>query len=262
MATEKIFQAKKMAHLGILFLNSTILFAAKEPIITPSRPTPPIIEDGVLFDEGSVLDQVIMESQAPKIYDWRNSNYELELGIDGVNERNVIPSDGWHAGVGFSLGGGFLFRTGLRRISVHSDTAGRMIAKTPFRQIAQPTRWEVYGQFGYSLLEGKSSSRLSPIISDVESVFSLEAGVHYVHPSSKFIPTKKGDRARVAGQTIGVSAWVIDLGLRYQIYLPSGFGLFFLTNYQIPRSYMGPALGHWTGTSIGGVVAFGDKRRP
>lgn len=262
MATRQKFVAKKWLLLVFMLLRTTLVFAAKEPIITPSRQTPPVNEDWALFDEGSVLDQVIMESQAPKIFDWRNSGYELELGIDDVNERNVIPSDGWHAGAGFSLGGGFMFRTGLRRINVHSDTAGRMVEKTPFRQTAQPTRWEVYGLFGYSLLEGRSSSRLSPILSDVESVFGLEAGVHYVHPSSTFIPTKKGDRARVAGQRVGVSSWVIDLGIRYQIYLPSGLGVFFSTNYQIPRSYMGPALGHWTGVSVGGVVAFGDKRRP
>lgn len=262
MATSQRLLVGKLLFWLVLLQPSMLAFAAKEPLITPSRKTPPITDDEALFDEGSVLDQVIMQSQAPKIYDWRNSSYELELGIDDVNERNVLPSDGWHAGAGFSFGSGFMFRTGLRRVNVHSSTAGRLIEKTPFRQMGQPTRWEIYGLVGYSLLEGRTSSLLSPLISDVESVFSLEVGAHYVHPSSRLIPTKKGERSRVAGQKIGVSSWVIDLGVRYQFYLPSGVGVFLASSYQVPFSYLGPALGHWTAFTVGGVVAFGDKRRP
>jgi hypothetical protein len=262
MVAKNLLTFVRGALIATELMGSKLVFAAGEPALPPSRKTPDIGREFELFNEGSVLDQVIMESEAPKVFDWQNSQWELELGLDNVNERNVFPSSGWHAGAGFALGGGFMMRTGLRRVMVSSSSAGSMLEKTPFRQVGQPTRWEVYGLASYSLLEGRTSSRLSPYLSDAESVFSVEAGAHYVHPSRNLMPTKNGERSRVPGQKIGVSSWVLDLGVRYEFYVPSGVGLFLSMAYQIPRSYIGPALGHWTVISLGTVYAFGDQRRP
>ena len=244
-----------------LFWLSASLAAAAAADNSP-KPTPELKNEWPVFDEGSVLDQVIMSSDAPKVYDWRNADYELELGLDDVDEQNVFPSRGFHLGAGFSLGGGWQFRTGLRRIEVRSSGAGRMIEKTPFRQPGQPTRWEMYGAIGLSLLEGRTSSRFSPLFTDFESVLSAELGAHYAHPSSHYLPTKKGERDREDGQSVGVSCWVIDLGLRYEVFLPRGFGLFMTSAMQFPVSHIDGPLAQWTAFSVGTVVAIGDNRKP
>lgn len=255
-----------MKLTGIFLTMFVMLFAShglcvENASTKADRPTPTLGKEWVLFDEGSIIDQVIMQSESAKVYDWRNAAWEIEFGVDDVNERNVFPSRGWHLGLGFPVGGGFVARGGVRRIQVSTSNAGEMIEKTPFRQVGQPTRWELYGLASYSLIEGRGSSRLSPWLSDVENIFSLELGAHFVHPSKKYIPTKKGERVRVPGQTIGVSVWVADVGFRYQFFLPRGIGFFVASNWQIPFTHIAGPLGHWSSFSAGTVVSFGNTRR-
>ena len=246
----------------IAFFMATPLAAAEDSKqFSPGRKTPPLGSDRAIFDEGSLLDQAIMESQAAKIYDWRNSAWLLEAGLDEINERNIFPASGWHVGAGFSLGGGFVLRSGVRRIEVSESPAGKMLEKTPFRQFAQPSRWEFYGAGSYSLLEGRTSSRLSQWISDTESVLSMEGGIHYVFPSGKWPPKRKQEKKRLEGQTIGYSLLVLDLGLRYQFFVPAGVGFFLEGLIQIPMKEIDPSLGRWNSFSFGMVYSFGDRRR-
>ena len=241
-----------------LILNGQILAAeaaASRPLskIAPELPA----EESVIFNDGSLIDEVISTSQSPKIYDWRNSSWELNLGVDSVDEGTVFSSRGWHIGAGFSLGGGLQIETGLRRLYIRPSKAGNDLEKTPFRQPAQPSRYELYALFGYSLMEGRISSRLSPWLSDFEHVFSVQTGLQYVHPTTTLIPTKEGERSRVSGQSVVVSSWVILAGLRYTIYLPSGLGVFFSSLADVPVSHIEGPAGQWINWNIGAVYAFG-----
>lgn len=249
-----IFFGCSLAHTSFLFGEDLV------PSL-PSRKAPPLESSRDLFHEGSIIDQVLMESQTPKIYDWRNSQYQLDLGIENVNEGNVFPSKGWRLGAGFSLGGGVMLRTGLKRIEVASSPPGKMLEKTPFRQYGQPNRWELYGIGSYSLLEGRTSSRLSPWISDTESVFSAEAGLHYVYPSQRWLSKRKDEKKRLEGQTLGYSLLVLNLGLRYQVFLPSGVGIYFEGMYQLPLKKIDASLGSWNSFSVGTVFSFGKGGR-
>lgn len=258
----KIELKSKLCLAAVLFfIGASFAVAEESKPWTQGRKTPSLGSDRAIFDEGSLLDQAIMESQAAKIYDWRNSAWELEAGIDEVDERNVFPASGWHVGAGFSLGGGIMIRSGVRRMEVSGSSAGHMLEKTPFRQFSQPSRWEFYGAGSYSLLEGRTSSRLSQWISDTESVLSVDGGIHYVFPSQKWPPKRKQEKKRLEGQTIGYSLLVLDLGLRYQFFVPSGVGFFLEGLVQIPMKEIDPSLGRWNSFSMGMVYSFGDRHR-
>jgi hypothetical protein len=245
----------------IAFLSAAGAAAEEAKPWFQGRKTPPLGSDTAIFDEGSIIDQAIMEGQASKIYDWRNSAWQWEVGLDEINERNLFHASGWHVGTGFSLGGGWMLRSGIRRIEVSASPAAKMLEKTPFRQFAQPSRWEIFGSGSYSLLEGRTSSRLSQWISDTESVLSVEGGIHYVFPSRKWPPKSKQESKRLEGQSVGYSLLVLDLGLRYQFFVPAGVGFFLEGLIQVPMKKIDPSLGMWNSFSFGMVYSLGDRRR-
>jgi hypothetical protein len=204
-------------------------------------------------------DEVMSTSENPRAYDWRRARWELEYGLDDIDERTVFRSEGFHLGIGVPMSNGVSIRAGFRRILVKGSRAGDLIEKTPYRQPAQPNRYELYGLVGYSIAEGRAFTRLSPLIGDCEHALSVEIGGHYTHPSPNALPQKDPVNSRVSGQLPVSSTWVAHLGVKYVLYIPNGLGLFISPGYEKPLAALEGPLDHWYTLSVGAVISFSDK---
>lgn len=211
------------------------------------------------FTAAGAINEVMSQSTSPHAYDWREAAFELEIGADYADEANNYDTNGWHIGASVPTGGGFVFRLLIRRMYVHASHAGELIGRTPFRQAAQPTRYEYALGGGWALLEGRSMSRLSPLISDLEHVMLATFGLHYTDPNSGTIPKMGDDTGLLPGQSKEYSNWNLELGLRWNIYLPRGAGIFFEMQKNWPRTVSENGVASWQTFTAGGLWSFGDK---
>lgn len=211
------------------------------------------------FTAASTINEVMSQSASPHTYDWREATFELEFGADYADEANNYDTDGWHLGASLPTAGGFVVRFLIRRIYVHATHSGELIGRTPFRQAAQPTRYEYALGGGWALLEGRSMSRLSPLISDLEHVLLATFGVHYTDPNSGTIPKRGDDTGLLPGQSKSYSNLNLELGLRWNLYIPAGFGVFFEMQKNWPRSTGANGIKTWQTFTAGGLWSFGGK---
>lgn len=222
---------------------------APAPAPTPARtPAAPPLTSAVLVDE------VMSQSSGPHVFDWRKSAAEIELGYVYVDEANNFESWGAELIGSIPSDAGVTFRFGLRRFWLESTESAELIEKTPFRQKAQPTRYEIMGGLGVSLLEGRSFSRLSPWMGDLEHVLQGLVGLHYNHPNDKWIPARSDKPDARPGQEISYAKLVAEIGLRWQVYFPSSLGLFLGVDRQIPLGAAPPRVMNY---SLGLVWAIG-----
>lgn len=131
-----------------------------------------IAEDTVespLSSQGLYQD-VISEVKNPMVFNWRRSAYELDIGYIHVDEKNNFETEGGSLGITFPSKGGYLFRLVVRRIEILQTGSSKKIGRTPYKQPAGVTRYEILTGGALSLLEGRVASRFSPIIPDLEHV--------------------------------------------------------------------------------------------
>jgi hypothetical protein len=211
------------------------------------------------FTAASAVDEVMSQATGPHVYDWRDATAEVEVGQDYDDEQNNYDTNGWHLGGTVPTDGGFEFRFLVRRIYVHASRAGELIGRTPFRQAAQPTRYEYALGGGWALLEGRSMVRFSPFVSDLEHVMLATFGLHYTDPNSGTLPKRGDDTGLLPGQKKAYSTWNLELGLRWKIFLPTGFGVFFEMQKMIPRSADANGVTSWQHFTAGGLWSFGGK---
>jgi hypothetical protein len=170
---------------------------------------------------------VVSRAESPHVYDWRRADAELQAGYGYIDEANNFESDVFELGVGIPAGDGSLLRFGLRRAYVHGTPSSNDIGRTPFRQKALPTRYEAYGGYAFGLLEGRSMTRFSPTLPDFEHAMFFWAGAHYSHPNAGLVPKRSEPPKPLPGQDPVNAKIVLELGLRWQIYTPQSFGVFF-----------------------------------
>src|SRR5690606_12538192 len=125
------------------------------------------------------------------------------------------------------FGGGVSGGLGVRRIYVYETDSSRKIGRTPYRQQAGMTRYEYVASAAFRLLEGRSFTRFSPMLPDFKHVLHLTAAIHYSHPTRTTVPRKNDPPVPMAGQEPVNSKIVPEVGLRWQIYLPSAIGIYF-----------------------------------
>lgn len=202
-----------------LFSQSSLAQGVVDPMYTP----------GIVAD-------VVSEVRSPRAYDWRRNSYELQLGYGYIDEQNNFENEVFELMVGFPGSGGFMPRMGIRRVHMMGTPSSAKLARTPFKQEAGMTRYEVVGGFGMSLMEGRNFSRLSPWLGDFENVVMLWAGGHYSHPNATLTPKKNEKPKPMPGQKPVNQKFVIELGMRWSFYLPKNYGLYMEAMYQFPTS--------------------------
>jgi hypothetical protein len=108
------------------------------------------------------------------------------------------------------------------------------------------------------LIEGRALSRLSPLIVDVDQVVRAEASIHYSHPNSDPYPRRKKYFEPKLGQDPVNSTWVLELGVRWQLYLPESFGIYVEATEHLPLAETGD-LKRWNAFIVGLLYAFGAR---
>jgi len=227
-------------------------------VASPSWAVDPTdIPESPLSSEG-LVQEALSEVKNPHAFDWRKSSYELELGYDYADEKNNFENDGAHLGLAFPTSSGFLTRLALRRMLVYGSESSNKVGRTPFRQPAGVSRYELMVGGGMSLVEGRAITRLSPWLPDLEHVLHFTFGVHYSHPNKTWIPRRDDPPDTLPGQRPVNSRWVLEAGLKYQLYLPSAFGLF----YEISRHFpLQPAAGQRSWTVFSGGLTWAASGR-
>ena len=205
---------------------------------------------------GVLVDEVMSQSTSPHAYDWRKAAVEAEAGVDYVDEANNFDGNGWHLGAQMPFNNGMMARLLLRRMYVHPTRAGSLLEKTPYRQSAQVTRYEVAAGGGWALLEGRSMTRLSPWLSDVEHALYLIGTFHYNEPNAATIPKTGDDTSRLPGQKKAIFNYVLELGIRMQIMVPSTLGFFLEMDRQLPIRGSAEGLSRWQHFATGALWSF------
>ena len=102
-------------------------------------------------------------------------------------------------------------------------------------------------------------SRLSPMISDLEHVMLATFGLHFTDPNAGTIPKRGDDTGLLPGQRKSYSSWNLDLGLRWNIYFPRGFGVFFEMQKNWPRNVDRDGVRDWQTFAAGVLWSFGGN---
>jgi hypothetical protein len=201
-----------------------------------------------------ILQDVISESRSPRAYDWRKNSYELQLGYGYTDEANNFENEIYELILGLPSEGGLITRVGLRRAIVMGTNSSDKIGRTPFTQESTMTRYEIVAGLGFSLLEGRNFTRLSPSFGDFENVVMAWAGFHYSHPNASYIPKKNEKPKKMPGQNAKNFKYVIELGLRWAIYTPKDYGLYMEAMYHLPLGSSGD-LKNWNYFAGGIAIA-------
>lgn len=228
--------------LLLTLVGSSSLYAAEEK--------PPAPKDNPM-SASSVADEVTSLTKDPHYFDWRRAGYELELGYDYVDEANNFNNDGGHIGLGIPVGGGFAFRFGVRRFNVYGTRSSNLVSRTPFKQPGLTNRYEFFAGGSYALLEGRSFSRLSPMVSDFSHALFIELGAHYHHPNNGWVPKRKDPPDPLPGQDPAKPKIVGELGLRWTVFFPEVFGVFFDVREHAPLAGANGGMVRWTHFSAG-----------
>ena len=203
-----------------------------------------------------IVKEVTSRAESPHAYDWRRAAAEVQLGYGYTAEANNFDTDTVELGVGIPVSGGSLLRFGLRRAMVHSTPSSNDIGRTPFKQGAQSTRYELFGGYGFGLLEGRSMTRFSPMLPDFEQILLAWGGAHYKHLNRTWLPMRSDPQAPLPGQDPAYAKINIEIGLRWQVYMPQSFGLSFEAMQVRPMGGSGK-LRYWAYYSGGVLWSFG-----
>ena len=196
-------------------------------LLVTTAVAPSAFADADPLSSTGLAQDVVSHATSPHAYDWRRADAELQAGYGYIDEANNFESDVFELGAGVPAGDGSLLRLGIRRAYVRSTPSSNDIGRTPFKQKALPTRYEVYGGYAFGLLEGRSMTRFSPTLPDFEHAMFLWTGAHYSHPNAGLVPKRSAPPPTLPGQDPVNAKIVLELGLRWQIYTPQSFGVFF-----------------------------------
>jgi hypothetical protein len=200
-----------------------------------------------------LIDEVIAETNNPRLYDWHNEELGIEYSNFTMNEKNNFESSGYTIALRSSLSSRLFGLFGVRFVETYATPASELVALTPYQQAAQSNRREIFLQGAYPLLAGRSFTLLSPWVSDWEHVFYVKGGAHY-----NFLGTGYGLKSEsttaLAGQRPVNYKWVGELGFRLQFSLPRSFSVFMDVDHFFPLKNSDADLKQWS--LMGGGLAW------
>ncbi len=192
-----------------------------------------------------LVNEVIVQSENPRLYDLNLEKFGFELTKYSVNEKNNFESNGISLGLRTNLSAKYFLYTGIRSTSVTSTTSSDSLSLTPFNQAAQPSRKELYFQFGIPIIAGRSFTILSPWMSDWEHLILAKIGLHYnLYDKKGVLPAQRPIKYQ----------FVSEVGLRLQFSLPKSLSVFVDYDYQYPLKKPDQDLKSWT--ILGGGIAW------
>ncbi len=167
------------------------LAAPAEPITDAAPDTPieePKVEEPKEIDESiakwrtpldALAESTIGTASRAVLYDWRRSTFGFGVTGGALLELNNFSS--WRAGGFVRIPVGNLqVEFAVNRAVTSGSVSTDLLALTPYRQSARPTRMEFDLNASYALLEGVGTPRLA-LIPPVELVFSLTLGFRYLY---------------------------------------------------------------------------------
>lgn len=190
----------------------------------------------------AILDEVSLITKRPHIFDLTQHIVEVRSGYYSALEKNNFYSYGAQLGALIFTGWGGI-EVGSRYLRLEETASSIKMAKTPFRQDTQPSRFEPYILGEYFVFTGRGFGPLSTYIGDVEQTFGVLGGFHYWYQDKKQpVPTA----ADITQQPLGIEA-----EFRWRIYSKWGIGLQSSFNYQyIFGSGISSVYGLFMGMSI------------
>ena len=84
-------------------------------------------------------------------------------------------------------------------------------------------------------------------------------GLHYADPNSTTIPKLGDDTGTLPGQKKAYSTFNLEIGLRWEIYFPASYGVFFEMDQERPVRSLGGGLNSWQHFTGGLLWAIGAK---
>lgn len=177
-------------------------------------------------DSAFLLEEPMSQSTRSHAFDWIAGGLEVEAAYGSVNEANNYLSWLYHFGVSYPVGKSILLRGAVRSVSVAGTASSENLARTPYMQAAQPERKEIMLGVGYPLLAGRSFSRLSPWLSDLDHVLFLQGGLRYAFfPTNESFLNTETPRP-LPGQRVVAYTFAGEVGLRFKVGLPRSLGVF------------------------------------
>jgi hypothetical protein len=202
-------------------------------------------------DSAFLFEEPISESSHSHKFDWVSQGLEFEVAYAPLFEKNNFSSYMYHFGLNRAVTGSIIGRFALRTVHVASTNSTNMLALTPFSQAAQGERTELMLGLGFPLLAGRSFSRLSPILTDLDHVFQAQAAIHYTrYPVAKDLMANDPP-SPLPGQRVLAYTFAAELGLRFKIGLPRALSLFTEFDIDLPITNSDPDLPYWAVVLLG-----------
>ncbi len=187
---------------------------------------------------GFLVEEVLAQAEDPKRYDWRRTPLQLELSYSNVYEANIFESRSYGFGLTRSFGRGWIMRGSFRRTETMETTSSRQMALTIYSQAGVPSHYGILAGGGYTLLDGRSQTALSPATTDIGHSLAALLGVQYNIFDNR-------DAAPISGMRALYYSWVLETGFRFQVFLPHSLGASIEWAYAIPLSGQDPELTSW-----------------
>lgn len=172
-------------------------------------------------------------------FDWRRKTAGIGLLGGQLLELNDFNSAlaGLFVRIPFS---GLTADVALTRVFTWGSSSTDLLALTPYRQAARPSRFELDANLGVPLFEGVSTARFRWIPA-TELVFSLQAGIRYLYywdsmsgmdagevAKALFSPRlteqelRNLEKDRLPGMKVDGSRYQLLVGFAFDIYFQSG----------------------------------------
>ncbi len=213
-----------------------------------------------------LTERTIGAASKPVKFDWRRSYAQLGSTASLLSEFNNFDS--------FRTGGllrlpysGLLFETSLTYVRTWDTRSSRLLALTPYRQAARPSRFEIDFGVAYPLAEGVVTAQPS-FFPAAELVFNAYGAIRYLIYPSAFSGLGFKDSAKAVFSTMLSEEELLNLEAkrldsmeidRARFGLMVGFStdIYFQTGFFISPRFLlsippGPStkLGFWWDTSI------------
>ena len=191
----------------------------------------------------------IGEVQRSSVFEWRKKTLHLSLQLGQVVEFNNYDS------LRIAVLGRLpleesVLQCGIGHVQVKGTASSKELAKTPFRQMSRPSRWEVFAGWELPLAEGVSNQIIS-WLNPAQIVFSFETQLRaFIYPdliesssdfekqiSSLFSPKLSDSevdelvKASPEGMSIEKSKLSLLTGLRFDYYTENGIN--FNTSFDL-----------------------------